>query len=79
MGFVDAPDGSNVFSDLVGIRRLKFRQLRVPLDFEEDFLSGGCQNLPIQYRHGKRREIKAENISIHGRIVPPTCRTEDVP
>ena len=39
--FVNVPNGSNVFSNLVGIRGLKLRQLRVSLDFEEDFLSGG--------------------------------------
>jgi len=47
MGFVNVPNGSNVFPDLVGIRRLKLRQLRVSLDFEEDFLSGGRQNLDV--------------------------------
>lgn len=72
--FVNVPDGPNVFSDLIGIRRLKLRQLRVPLDFKEDFLPGGRQNLQIQHRHGKRREIGGRNVSIHGRIVPPTCR-----
>ena len=72
--FVDVPDCPNVFSDLIGIRPLKLRQLRVPLDFEEDFLSGGRQNLQIRHHHGKRREIEGENVSIRGRIVPPTCR-----
>jgi len=42
---MNVPNCSNVFSDLVGIRRLKLRQLRVPLDFKEDFLPGGRQNL----------------------------------
>lgn len=69
---MNAPDGPNVFSNLGCIRRLKLRQLRIPLDFEKDFLSGGRQNLKIRYRHGKRREIEAESVSIRGRIVPPT-------
>ena len=72
--FVNVPDGPNVFSDLIGIRRLKLRQLRVPLDFKEDFLSGGRQNLQIRHHHEKRREIEGGNVSVHGRIVPPTCR-----
>ena len=73
--FVNVPDCPNVFSDLICIRRLKLRQLRVPLDFKEDFLSSRCQNLQIRHHHGKRREIEGGNVSIHGRIVPPTCRS----
>jgi hypothetical protein len=63
--FVNVPNASNVFSDLVGICRLKLRQLRVSLDFEEDFLSGGRQNLQTQHPQRKRREIEAEIFSIH--------------
>ena len=44
---------------------MKLRQSRVPLDFEEDFLSGGRYNLQIRHRRGKRREIEAENFSIY--------------
>ena len=65
MAVMNLPNTSNVFSDFVGIRRLKLRQLRVPLDFEEDFLASGRQNLQIQYHQNKRREIEVEIISIY--------------
>ena len=72
--FVNVPDSSNIFSDLVGICRLKLRQLRVPLDFKKDLLSRGRQNLRIRHNRGKRREIEVENISIHGWIMPSICQ-----
>lgn len=62
---MNLPNTSNVFSDFVGIRRLKLRQLRVPLDFEEDLLASGSQNLQIQHRQNKRREIEVEIVSIY--------------
>jgi len=62
---VNVPNASNVFSNLAGICPLKLRQLRVPLDFKEDFLSGGCHDLRIRHRRGKRREIEAEIFSIY--------------
>lgn len=62
---MNAPNGSNIFSDLGGIRGLKLRQLRVALDFKEGLLSGGRHNLRIRHRQDKGREIKAERVSIH--------------
>lgn len=62
---VNVPNGSNIFSNLVGICCLKLRQLRVPLDFKEDFLPGGRQNLQIQRRRRERREIEADFFSIY--------------
>lgn len=65
MVFMDVPNCSNVFSDLVRIRRLKLRKLRVSLDFKEDLISGRRQNLQIQHHPCKRREIEAECVSIY--------------
>ena len=62
---VNAPNTIDVFSNFGGICPLELRQPRVPLDFEEDFLSGGCHNLRIRHRRGKRREIGAEIFSIY--------------
>ena len=62
---VNVPNAINVFSNLAGICPLKLRQFRVPLDFKEDFLSGGCHDLRIRHRRGKRREIGAEIFSIY--------------
>lgn len=65
VALANVPNGFDVFSNLVGIRRLKLRQLRVPLDFEENFLAGGRQDLRIRRRQRERREIEAEIFSIH--------------
>lgn len=65
MVFMNVPNGSNVFPNLGGIRRLKLRQLRTFLDFKIDFLPGGRQNLQIRRDQSERREIKTESISIH--------------
>ena len=73
---VNVPNGSNIFSNLVGICCLKLRQLRVPLDFKEDFLPGGRQNLQIQRRRRERREIEADFLAFIGQIVPLACRKE---
>jgi len=62
---VNVPNASNVFSNLAGVCPLKLRQLRVPLDFKEDFLSGGRHDLRIRDRRGKKREIEAEIFSIY--------------
>jgi len=62
---VNVPNAPNVFSNLAGVCPLELGQLRVSLDFKEDFLSGGCHDLRIQRRRGKRREIEAEIFSIY--------------